>query len=79
MKKAFIAMMVAGTIIAGGCGPKEEQGTPAIDLKNMDLSINPADDFFIFLFIINFYLFLLSFSYRSPSNFNSICNLRISG
>ena len=46
MKKAFIAMMVAGTIIAGGCGPKEEQGTPAIDLKNMDLSINPADDFF---------------------------------
>ena len=46
MKKAFIAMMVAGTIFAGGCGPKAEQGTPAIDLKNMDLSINPADDFF---------------------------------
>ena len=46
MKKAFIAMMVAGTMIAGGCSPKEEKGTPAIDLKNMDLSINPADDFF---------------------------------
>jgi putative endopeptidase len=46
MKKAFIAMMVAGTIIAGGCAPKAEQGTPAIDLKNMDKSINPADDFF---------------------------------
>ena len=46
MKKTLIAMMVAGTIIAGGCGPKAEQGTPAIDLKNMDLSINPADDFF---------------------------------
>ena len=46
MKKAFIAMMVAGTIIAGGCTPKAEEGTPAIDLKNMDQSINPADDFF---------------------------------
>ena len=33
-------------MIAGGCSPKEEKGTPAIDLKNMDLSINPADDFF---------------------------------
>ena len=39
-------MMVAGTMIAGGCSQKEEQNTPAIDLKNMDLSINPADDFF---------------------------------
>ena len=39
-------MMVAGTIIAGGCAPKAEEGTPAIDLKNMDQSINPADDFF---------------------------------
>ena len=39
-------MMVAGTIIAGGCTPKAEEGTPAIDLKNMDQSINPADDFF---------------------------------
>ena len=46
MKKAFIVMMVAGTIVAGGCTPKAEEGTPAIDLKNMDLSINPAEDFF---------------------------------
>ena len=46
MKKALFAMMVAGTIIAGGCAPKAEEGTPAIDLKNMDQSINPADDFF---------------------------------
>ena len=46
MKKAFIAMIVAGTMIAG-CAPKEDKDiTPAIDLKNMDLSINPADDFF---------------------------------
>ena len=33
-------------MIAGGCGPKEEKGTPAIDKNNMDLSINPAEDFF---------------------------------
>ena len=38
-------------MIAGGCTPnekneKEEKGTPAIDLSNMDLNINPADDFF---------------------------------
>ena len=46
MKKALFAMMVAGTIIASGCTPKVEEGTPAIDLKNMDLSINPAEDFF---------------------------------
>ena len=46
MKKTLIAMMVAGTIVAGGCTPKAEEGTPAIDLKNMDLSINPAEDFF---------------------------------
>ncbi len=46
MKKTVIAMMLAGTMIAGGCTQKEEAKTPAIDLKNMDLSINPADDFF---------------------------------
>ena len=33
-------------MIVGGCAPSEEQGTPAIDKKNMDLKINPADDFF---------------------------------
>ncbi len=46
MKKTIIAMIVAGTMIVGGCGPKEEKGTPAIDKNNMDLSINPAEDFF---------------------------------
>ena len=42
-------MIVAATVIAGGCNqtPKvEEQDSPAIDKKNMDLSINPAEDFF---------------------------------
>ena len=39
-------MIVAGTMIAGGCAPTEEQGNPAINKKNMDLSINPAEDFF---------------------------------
>ena len=59
-QKIFIAMIVAGTMIAG-CTPKEktqtseqktEQNTenivPAINLANMDTSINPADDFFRF-------------------------------
>ena len=47
MKKTFIAMMIAGTMIAAGCTTSEEQkGTPAIDLNNMDLNINPAEDFF---------------------------------
>ena len=47
-KQIFIAMMIAGTMIAG-CTPKEQENeavNPAINLKNMDLSINPADDFF---------------------------------
>ena len=39
-------MMVAATVITGGCKPQEEKGAPAIELKNMDLSVNPADDFF---------------------------------
>ncbi len=41
-------MMIAGTMIVG-CTPKEQENVvenPAINLKNMDLSINPADDFF---------------------------------
>ena len=46
MKKALIAMMLAGTMIAGGCAPTEEQDAPAINKKNMDLKINPAEDFF---------------------------------
>ena len=34
-------------MIAAGCTTSEEQkGTPAIDLNNMDLNINPAEDFF---------------------------------
>lgn len=53
-KYLFIAMIVAGTLIAG-CTPKDKSKTseqvkentvPAIDLANMDTSINPADDFF---------------------------------
>ena len=39
-------MMVAATVITGGCKPQEKKGAPAIDLSNMDLSVNPADDFF---------------------------------
>ena len=46
MKKTLFAMIVASTLIAG-CTPKEGNDTsPAIDMKNMDLSINPAEDFF---------------------------------
>ena len=47
-KKILFAMMIAGTMIVG-CTPKEQENVvenPAINLKNMDLSINPADDFF---------------------------------
>ena len=39
-------MMVATSMIAGCTQKNEEKGTPAIDKNNMDLSINPADDFF---------------------------------
>jgi len=48
MKKLMIAMMVAGTVMTGcSTAPKEETTVvPAIDMNNMDLSINPADDFF---------------------------------
>ena len=45
MKKTLIAMIVATTVMAG-CTPKEQNDTPAIDKNNMDLSINPAEDFF---------------------------------
>ena len=45
MKKTFIAMIVATTVMAG-CTPKEDATAPAIDKNNMDLSINPAEDFF---------------------------------
>ena len=38
--------MILATTVMVGCTPKEEKGTPAIDLKNMDLIINPAEDFF---------------------------------
>ena len=46
--KIFIAMMVAGTMMAGCTTEEKETVTPAIDKNNMDLSINPADDFFRF-------------------------------
>jgi putative endopeptidase len=48
----IIAMMVAGTMIAG-CTPKEKVEVketktvvPGIDLSNMDTTVNPAEDFF---------------------------------
>ena len=44
MKKTFIAMMVIASMITGANAQSKD--TPAIDLKNMDQSINPADDFF---------------------------------
>ena len=46
MKKTFIAMMIAASMITGGYAQNEGKDIPAIDLKNMDLSINPAEDFF---------------------------------
>ena len=55
MNKLMIAMMVAGTIITGcTTAPKEdpmkdENVVPAIEMKNMDPGINPADDFFRFV------------------------------
>ncbi len=51
-KKVLIAMMVAGTMITGCTTKEKEQNqeqkniVPAIELSNMDLSVNPADDFF---------------------------------
>ena len=42
----MIAMMVAASMITGGFAQTEGKGNPAIDLKNMDLNINPAEDFF---------------------------------
>ena len=54
-KKPFIAMMIL-TTVAAGCGQKaaetpevsepQKEVVPAIELSNMDTSINPADDFF---------------------------------
>ena len=51
-KKHFIAMTIICTM-AAGCGQKavetsepQQNVVPAIDLSNMDTSINPADDFF---------------------------------
>ena len=46
MKKTFIAMILASTLIAGCTQKEDKESFPAIDMKNMDLSINPADDFF---------------------------------
>ncbi len=47
--KLIIAMMVAGAMITG-CAPKEQETkkevTPAIELSNMDTTVNPAEDFF---------------------------------
>ena len=39
-------MMVATSMTTIGFAQNEGKGIPAIDLKNMDLSINPAEDFF---------------------------------
>jgi putative endopeptidase len=51
-KRNAIAMMILCTM-ATGCGEKavetpkpEKEVVPAIDLSNMDLTVNPADDFF---------------------------------
>ncbi len=51
-KQNLIAMMIL-TTMATGCGEKavetanpEKEVVPAIELSNMDTSINPADDFF---------------------------------
>ena len=51
-KRNFIAMMIL-TTVATGCGEKavetqepKKEVVPAIELGNMDTSINPADDFF---------------------------------
>ena len=49
-KKHLVAMMIL-TTMATGCGEKavetpKKEVVPAIELSNMDLSINPADDFF---------------------------------
>ena len=39
-------MMIATSMITAGFGQTKSDDAPAIDLKNMDLSINPAEDFF---------------------------------
>jgi len=51
-KKHIVAMMILSTM-AAGCAPKavetpqpEKEIVPAIDLSNMDTTINPAEDFF---------------------------------
>lgn len=51
-KQNAIAMMILCTM-AAGCGPKTpetetptKETTPAIELSNMDTTVNPADDFF---------------------------------
>ncbi|MBQ6771840.1 MAG: M13 family metallopeptidase [Bacteroidales bacterium] len=50
--KNLIAMMILGTV-AAGCAEKQQPAeqpkkevTPAIELSNMDTTVNPADDFF---------------------------------
>ena len=51
-KKSFIAMTIICTM-AAGCAEKtvetpepKKEVVPAIELGNMDTTINPADDFF---------------------------------
>ncbi|MBR6929910.1 MAG: M13 family metallopeptidase [Bacteroidales bacterium] len=51
MKKRNVIAMMILTTVATGCGEKavetpKKEVVPAIELSNMDLSINPADDFF---------------------------------
>ena len=53
MKKQHIVAMMIVSTLAAGCAQKTAENTepekevfPAIELGNMDTSINPADDFF---------------------------------
>ena len=52
MKKRNVIAMMILTTVATGCGEKavetqepKKEVVPAIELGNMDTSINPADDF----------------------------------
>ena len=53
MKKANAIAILVSCIMAAGCAQKavetpqpEKEIVPAIDLSNMDTTVNPADDFF---------------------------------
>ena len=53
MKKQHILAMMILCTLAAGCGQKaaetpepKKEVVPAIELSNMDTTVNPADDFF---------------------------------